>query len=188
MNKFRFYLFFVLVVFGSCVASPVLELYDELGVRYAKDCNRNDWLGYYQVGEDQIHLRRHYSSSDSFNHVALHELCHWSRADHRLGPIDQYRDVPDSFEEVMCDLVAIVLADELNIERISNDSVADYFDMQLSNQRMRTGDWQLIFGEALRSVEYLLKRPYSEGKLKNYLAKVSQVNKNTITHLSRAAN
>jgi antirestriction protein ArdC len=174
---------FVFVAF-SCVASPVLDLYDELGVGYSKDCQRKDWFGYYQPQEDRIHLRRTYDSANNFNHVALHELCHWSRAEHRLGPLGGSYKTPDCFEEVMCDLVAIVLADELGIQRIDDVDVSDYFSTQLRSKHMRTQDWQLIYKEAHKSVEYLLHRSYSKEKVKSRLVRVSSMNSKAIAQLS----
>lgn len=161
-----------LVVSFSCFASPVIDLYNDLGVGYSRDCTVSGWYAYYQVNQDKIHLRRSYQSKGTFHHCALHELCHWARADHRMGPLGGSYRTPDDFEEVMCDLVAMVLVHELGISGMPEDEIEDYIERTIGNRRMTQKDWHLILSEAHQSIEYLLKRPISLDTVKTYLQRV----------------
>ncbi|SCA63880.1 hypothetical protein SCG7086_BH_00080 [Chlamydiales bacterium SCGC AG-110-P3] len=150
--------------------SGVLNLYKHLGVRYARDCYRQDWYAYYQSQEDRIHLREKggYASMAEFNHSALHELSHWARADSRLGLVVDGRELIYPFEEVVCDLVATALADEMGLSRMRDCDIAEYVEGQIDGRRMRPRDWQQIHHAVHETVEYLLEKEYPRERMQKY--------------------
>lgn len=159
----------------SLFSAEVFDLYDQLGVDYVRDCHRKDWYAYYQSHQDRIHLREKggYSSWNVLNHSALHELSHWARADSRLGLVVQGRDLIYPFEEVVCDLSAVVMADEMGLPRMKDSTVVEYVEDQLEGRRMQPRDWDQIHYAVHETVEYLLKKEIPRERVKDYLASLN---------------
>ncbi len=147
----------------SLNATPITDLFKEWGVSYVYDIDRdNRLLGYYSYREDCIHLRRtkDYQDIAERNHTMLHELSHWARADHRLGPLGGSHRTPGYLEELMCDIAAAVLADELGVRRNDPDETDRYLFRQIGDNAVTLKRWRLVAQEIHLTVEYLLGQEY----------------------------
>lgn len=180
-NLFFFCIFAFCLFTTTLFSSPVFELYSKHGVDYAHDCHRSDWLGFYRPFEDKIHLRPidKYRQPYLLNHTALHELGHWSRHRTRLGPIQG----TSFMEEIMCDFVAAIIADEMNIEREKDQAIEKYIDFQIGTYLVQQKDWQNLFSEVHKTVEYLLQKPYPREKIKPYFLQFEAAPKEQIGKL-----
>lgn len=172
----------VVLAFSSLVATPVFDLYQNLEVNYVRDNGRTDWLGFYRPGEDKIHLRPKgkYRHTRHLNHTALHELGHWTRHPSRLGT----PKFASYMEEIMCDLVAAILADEMKVARESNKEISAYVHMQMGGHRIQPQIFALLLDEVQKSVEFVLQDSYDREKIKEYFRAVEIMSERELASLS----
>lgn len=149
-------------------ASGVEHLYSRLGVKVQRSLNPSPIMGYYLPQADRIYLLKEnkYESQGDFNHIALHELGHWSRHRMRLGPIEGRFSTPIFVEEVVVDLAAQILTEELAIPGQDDGVVRHYLRSQLHGQSVSPRQWRTIQREVQKTVEYILGRPYGREGVK----------------------
>lgn len=173
MNKLRvIFCVLVLSIAGTLCAAPVHDFLDGMQVHYRYDLKRKGGLwGLYDPNTDVLHLRKpqHYPNKREMNHTALHELGHWARADHRLGPIGGNPKMPDFMEELVVDMAAYVIAEELGLEHNSPREMKEYIYDQLEGRRLNQRRRELIEKEVIATAEYLLKRPVKKEKAQNLI-------------------
>ena len=182
MKLFRSILFTVLLATSALSASPVFQMLDDLNVHYHHDLkSKGNLLGLYNPNTDVVHLRKRHAYSDegNMNHTILHELGHWARADERLGPPGGPRE-PDWVEEIVVDVCAAIVADEIDCERCCYCQMQNYIDEQLGNRRLSRRRREMIAREIKRTAEYLLDRPLTGNGADEVLAAVglSSTNQN----------
>lgn len=129
-------------------------------------------LGVYWIGRDQINLLQvhRYANEKEANHVALHELIHWTRSSSRLGG---WKYLDDNLAEVVVNTSAAILADLAKIPRADDSWMISYAKTYGSRSRTKLTkvQWEYTVKEIRTSLEYLLKTPVEEKVITDYFSK-----------------
>lgn len=163
-------LFLTLITSTVFGAGEVYSLFNQLNVNYRLE-NRmsSSTLAYYEPDTDRIHLRKNYSSPAVFNHTALHELGHWARADHRLGPISGTHRVPNCYEEIVVEIAGAVMADLMDLPRTSFQQMNYYIEGEIPRRlHISPQSWEMLFFEVKQTVDYILNIDYPVAELTQY--------------------
>ena len=166
--------FILLLNFFFLDGKEVFDVYEVHRVKYRRDLKRSCMIGCYYPNSDRIRLLRKgsYVSVSELNQTALHELAHWTRHESRLGPLGGSYRYPGFWEEILCDISAAVVADELGLARASDREVCGYVHDYLGHRRLKETQWALIFKEILGTVSYLLAEEYPQSKLMKHFVDI----------------
>lgn len=181
MKRIRWVILGLVVALANGLgAAPVHDFLDSVDAHYHYDVKRKgrrmgfkcELLGLYDPNIDVIHLKKPklYDNEKEMNHAALHELGHWARADHRLGPIGGNPKMPDFMEELVVDMSAAVIADELGLPHNSPREMKQYIYEQLEGRRLNKHRRELLEKEITATAEYILKQPVKKEKAQDLIA------------------
>jgi antirestriction protein ArdC len=168
MKKNLVLVLFLLLPFSGNTSEPVMDLLEQLGANHTTKMGRkpSSYLAYYMTDEDCIHLRQRskYKSQACRNHTVLHELGHWARHKSRLGPLPHKYDRKDYYEEIIVDIAAALIADELGFEREDSECMNEYLEGQIPRKGLSKQDCSFIIKEISKTASYILDTDYSEKK------------------------
>lgn len=186
MKKIIYYFLTILVFAVSSQGAEVFDFYKAHGVKYYCDLAReNHVVGRYYPGSDHIHLlkRSKYRSSEEMNQTALHEMAHWAHHHSRLGRFHggQYHE---DDEDIMCEIAAAVLADQLKLPRESDREVRYHVLDYMGPRHLSQRQWTVIFRETQDTVSYLLDKPYPRKALQDYFVALQLVKPSLAKRLS----
>lgn len=121
--------------------------------------NRGGGRAFYRISTDQIHLpdADRFTSTEAHYAVWLHELTHWTGAEHRLNRnLGHPKDTPEyAREELVAELGAAMLCARLNITPEPRDDHATYLKHWLKDLTNDPKAITTAAAQAQHALEYL---------------------------------